>query len=139
VARGICQDCGREAWLHKHHLKLQAQGGTDADGVVFICGACHDDRHGGPKGGKSGHTPEAHAKMSAAMSARNRRRFENPSERARQSATLQRIWSDPGRRARLSAAVRASMRDPEVRAKISRAQVARWRYRIKPRMNDVDN
>jgi hypothetical protein len=56
--------------LHKHHLKPRSRGGTDADGVVYICANCHETRHGGTFGGhKEGltNTPEVQQKKSEAM------------------------------------------------------------------------
>jgi hypothetical protein len=70
---GNCHDCGvfRKS-LHKHHLKARTLGGNDADGVVYICANCHEDRHGGTFGGhKEGLTnsPAAQKKRSKASKA----------------------------------------------------------------------
>jgi hypothetical protein len=76
---GNCEICGAfRKWLHTHHVKLQAEGGTDAEGVKKICANCHEDIHGGPCGGvgrgRSSLSPEA---------------------RAKKSKTLLRLWADP--------------------------------------------
>lgn len=50
---GKCERCGTfRRWLHRHHKKPRAEGGTDADGVEFICANCHEDEHESPFGQK---------------------------------------------------------------------------------------
>ena len=79
-----CSDCNTERkWLHKHHLKLQSSGGTDADGVVYLCANCHEDRHGGPCGGQ-GRGRLAHSKAA----------------QIKRAQTLKLLWSDPKYRAK---------------------------------------
>ena|ERR1022692_3670963 len=86
MTKGECHDCHKyREWLHKHHLKPQHQGGTDADGVIYICGNCHEDRHGGPFGGPTGRG----------------RLATTPEARAKKSKTFKRLWQDPEYRARI--------------------------------------
>lgn len=84
---GTCARCGAQrGWLHKHHLKLQCEGGTDADGTELVCANCHEDIHEGPMGGKSvahrRHNPEVNARRSEAM----RKQWQDPEARARMLA-----------------------------------------------------
>lgn len=69
VMEGNCEKCGaHRKSLHKHHWKLQSEGGTDADGISWLCANCHEDEHGGPCGGGGNHrlsqTPTANLKRS---------------------------------------------------------------------------
>jgi hypothetical protein len=72
MPQGYCERCGfSRRWLHKHHLKFQCDGGTDADGTMLICANCHEDVHEGPMGGKSAmhkrQSPTARAKRAASL------------------------------------------------------------------------
>lgn len=79
MPEGNCHDCGTfRKWLHKHHLKLQVEGGTDADGVVMICANCHEDRHAGPCGGVT-----------------RGRAANSPTARAKKSKKSKAMWADP--------------------------------------------
>lgn len=76
---GTCERCAAHRnWLHKHHLVLQCEGGTDADGILMICANCHEDVHGGPMGGDS-----------------VRHRRHNPEINARRAEAMKRRWADP--------------------------------------------
>ena len=88
VQSGTCEICGAERpWLHKHHLKPQVEGGTDDDGVVFICASCHEDVHGGPYGGilkgRTSASPESLEKRSKTMLAK----WDDPAYRDKQTVS----------------------------------------------------
>jgi hypothetical protein len=109
---GTCEICSAErGWLHKHHLKPQCEGGTDADGIQWLCVNCHEDLHEGPMGGKSmqakRNTPEARAKKAEAM---------------------RKQWADPEFRAKMEAK-RSRQFTPEVRAKMAQGTKRAWEAR----------
>jgi 5-methylcytosine-specific restriction endonuclease McrA len=42
-----CEDCELRTGIHAHHKVFRSQGGSDtAEGLTWLCGACHDARHG---------------------------------------------------------------------------------------------
>lgn len=76
---GLCERCANQRnWLHKHHVKLQCDGGTDSDGLLWLCANCHEDVHGGPMGGDS----VKHRRQSAEA-------------RQKRAESLQRYWASP--------------------------------------------
>ena len=111
----VCDDCGTDRpRLHKHHLKLKALGGTDADGVVFLCPNCHDDRH--LEHGTVPLSEEARAKLSASL----RRHYADPTNRA----ALSEKTHTPAAEAARSAKMKAHWRNPEWAAEVVRRQTA---------------
>ena len=90
---GFCADCKihRKA-LHKHHLKPKSEGGTDADGIIYICANCHEDRHGGLLGGnirgRLAQSPEAQLKRSLSL----KEYWSDPTNRAKQGERLKESW-----------------------------------------------
>ena len=42
-----CEDCELRQGIHAHHRVFRSQGGNDtAESLMWLCGACHDKRHG---------------------------------------------------------------------------------------------
>lgn len=120
---GTCAHCGAERrWLHKHHLKLQCDGGTDADGTELICANCHEDVHEGPMGGRSvahrRHNPEINAKRSEAM----RQQWADPEARARMLATRRpRVSPSVEERLAISQRMRERWADPSDPLRVNQA------------------
>lgn len=42
----MCRHCGRNTFLHIHHLKFRSRGGKDTpENMITLCGYCHDAIH----------------------------------------------------------------------------------------------
>lgn len=49
--KGKCKECGREKFLHFHHIEHYSDGGRhQARNLVLLCVSCHAERHRGEKG-----------------------------------------------------------------------------------------
>jgi methylphosphotriester-DNA--protein-cysteine methyltransferase len=120
---GYCARCGAERrWLHKHHLKFQCDGGTDADGTMLVCANCHEDVHEGPMGGKSvahrRHNPEVNARRAEAM----RKKWEDPEVRAKMLNRKPRVSPTAAERLAQSERMRERWADPTDPLRASQAE-----------------
>jgi len=106
---GNCEVCSTfRKWLHKHHEKLQVEGGKDEDGTRLVCANCHEDIHGGPCGGvERGRTSLS------------------PSARKKKAVAAARLWNDPKYRKKVAAGQRRAIKKKDYKA-IGRKIAAAW-------------
>ena len=122
--QGKCKDCGTfRKSLHKHHLKPRSKGGTDKDGVVYICANCHEDRHGGT------YANEVSEKSRKRHSRNLRKKWKDPKWRKKMIKIIrkaQKISLQPEHNAKRGKASKRIWSDPNYRALQSKKRKEAW-------------